>query len=336
MTLFLEKLPTTENRWRALILLGRNTASYKFALAKALIELRADPGDLLRLDDVALPFALGLAAHIKVSPKQGTTNINKALRESCESFNRGELGKDELRETAVRHAFGDVIDAFHVLGGQALKDRFFIDERTTAKGIRLTNEFRTLCELPSIDDLAAEIEARWRVVETGWELGLNRSLIEFDKASGGLSIGGPDRRVALSSCRSTLNGYQKGRCFYCFDTISIDRNEGIAEVDHFFPWAFRGDVPNVDGIWNLVLACALCNRGAAGKFDLVPALHLLERLYRRNEFYVGSKHRLAATIIAQTGALEAQRRSFLQSVYDIVTVRRIQRWEPARAAEVAF
>jgi hypothetical protein len=336
MTPFLEKLPTAENRWRALILLGRNTASYKFALAKALLEMRANPGDLLLMDDLALPFALSLAAHTEVAPKQGATNINRALRESCEGFNQGVLSQDELREAAVKHAFGDVIDAFHVLGGQALNERFFIDERTTANGIRLTDEFRTLCELPSIDDLAAEIEARWRVVETGWELGLNRSLIEFDEVSGGLSIGGPDRRVALSSCRSTLNGYQKGRCFYCFDTILIDGNEGIAEVDHFFPWASRGDVPNVDGIWNLVLACIKCNRGAAGKFDLVPALHLLERLYRRNEFYVSSKHRLAATIIAQTGALEVRRRSFLQAAYDIATVRRIQRWEPARAAEVAF
>ena len=40
MTHFLDTLPTTENRWRALILLGRNTASYKFALGKALLDRR--------------------------------------------------------------------------------------------------------------------------------------------------------------------------------------------------------------------------------------------------------------------------------------------------------
>ncbi|MFN7497719.1 MAG: hypothetical protein ACK5SF_09960 [Hyphomonadaceae bacterium] len=71
MTPFLEKLPTTENRWRALILLGRNTASYKFALAKALLELRAEPRDLSHLTDLALPFTLSLAAHVKVAHKQG-------------------------------------------------------------------------------------------------------------------------------------------------------------------------------------------------------------------------------------------------------------------------
>lgn len=109
MTHFLDALPTTENRWRALILLGRNTASYKFALGKALLDLKAAPGDLLRLDELALPFALSLSEHLKVAPKQGATNINKALREGCESFNRGELERDALREIAVRHGFGDVI-----------------------------------------------------------------------------------------------------------------------------------------------------------------------------------------------------------------------------------
>ena len=31
--------PSLENCWRAVVLLGRNEASYKFALAKALLEL---------------------------------------------------------------------------------------------------------------------------------------------------------------------------------------------------------------------------------------------------------------------------------------------------------
>ena len=211
MTHFLDTLPTTENRWRALILLGRNTASYKFALGKALLNLKATPGDLLRLDELALPFALCLCDHLKISPKQGATNINKALREGCESFNRGELERDALREIAVRHGFGDVIDAFHVLSGRSLEERFFIDERKTAKGIRLTDEFRKLGELPTAGDLSAEIEARWRVVETGWELGVNSGLVEFEAETGGLSIRSSDRRIALSSCRHTLNGYQKGR-----------------------------------------------------------------------------------------------------------------------------
>ena len=86
MTHFLDTLPTTENRWRALILLGRNTASYKFALGKALLDLKATPGDLLRLDELALPFALNLCEHLKTAPKQGaptsTRRFAKAVRAS--------------------------------------------------------------------------------------------------------------------------------------------------------------------------------------------------------------------------------------------------------------
>lgn len=336
MTRFLDTLPSTENRWRALILLGRNTASYKFALGRALLELKAAPDELLRLDDLALPFALSLCEHIKAAPRQGATGINKALREGCERFNLGELELDTLREIAVRHGFGDVIDAFHVLGGRSIESRFFVDERKTNKGIRLTEELRKLGELTTGEDLAAEIEARWRVVETGWELGVHRGLVEFEAETGGLLIRTADRRIDLSSCRHTLNGYQKGRCFYCFGPISIFCRDELADVDHFFPWALRREVPNVDGLWNLVLACAPCNRGVAGKFDLIPSLHLLERLHRRNEFFIDSQHRLANTLAAQTGASEAIRRSFLQSAYTAATNARIHHWEPTMRGEAAF
>ncbi len=336
MTHFLDTLPTVENRWRALILLGRNTASYKFALGKALLSMTAAPDDLLRLDDLALPFALSLCDHLKVAPKQSATTINKALLKGCESFNLGELERDTLREITVRHGFGDVIDAFHILGGRSLDQRFFIDERKAAKGIRITEEFRQLGELSIVDDLTAEIEARWRVVETGWELGVNPGLVEFEEETGGLSIRSAERRIALSSCRHTLNGYQKGRCFYCFGPVSIHGSDELADVDHFFPWSLRRTVPNVDGIWNLVLACTQCNRGVAGKFDLIPSLYLLDRLHRRNEFYIDSKHRLGSTLAAQTGASEALRRSFLQYMYADTTMARIHHWEPDMQGEVAF
>jgi hypothetical protein len=98
----------------------------------------------------------------------------------------------------------------------------------------------------------------------------------------------------------------------------------------------RRELPNVDGIWNLVLACTDCNRGVAGKFDLVPELHLLDRLHRRNEFYIDSKHRLAATLAAQTGSSSAQRRSFLQSVYSDAVKAKIHRWDPLKRGEAAF
>ena len=39
--------PTLDNYWRAIILFGRNVASYKFALAQVLSELATDPTELI-------------------------------------------------------------------------------------------------------------------------------------------------------------------------------------------------------------------------------------------------------------------------------------------------
>jgi len=46
---FYEVEPSLDNYWRAIILFGRNVASYKFALAKSLYELHALPNDLVTM-----------------------------------------------------------------------------------------------------------------------------------------------------------------------------------------------------------------------------------------------------------------------------------------------
>ena len=55
------------------------------------------------------------------------------------------------------------------------------------------------------------------------------------------------------------------------------------DVDHFLPFALgrAGVGVGADGIWNLVLACADCNRGPNGKFARVPAVPFLARLHER-------------------------------------------------------
>lgn len=336
MTRFLEVQPTLENHWRALILFGRNVASYKFALGKALLELRAAPGDLVTLEELADPFARHICAHLAAAPKQATSQTSRFL-EACHQANAGELSADDLRATTVALGFNNVIDAFHRLGATDIPQRFFIDERATHKGIRLTDELRALGEIVHPDDLVHETEARWRLVETAWELGLSHALIEFDPHSETLTTQRRDRRVTVTSSRTALNGYQKGHCFYCFAPISTAPGDTSADVDHFFPWAARAHLTgNVNGVWNLVLACPTCNRGPRGKFDLVPTKALLERLHTRNEFLITSHHPLRETLIAQTGTTERERASFLQANYTAAVTHRIARWVPEQRAEAAF
>jgi hypothetical protein len=147
-----------------------------------------------------------------------------------------------------------------------------------------------------------------------------------------------DRRIAVTSCRDALNGYQKGRCFYCFGDISIEAGAGVADVDHFLPWVLRRAVGgNIDGVWNLVLSCPTCNRGPGGKFDLIPTLDLVDRLHRRNEFLIGSHHPLRETLMAQTGATTAERINRLQERYKLAVEARVGLWEPPeQRAEAAF
>ena len=65
--------PTLETSWRSIILLGRNVASYKFALAKTLLQLETK-NSLVLLEDIAVPFAENIAEHLSIERKQITSS----------------------------------------------------------------------------------------------------------------------------------------------------------------------------------------------------------------------------------------------------------------------
>jgi hypothetical protein len=72
MTAFTDTAPDLETYWRSIILFGRNVASYKFALAKSLIELGKRKQELILLEDLAEPFARHVCEHLKFRPdRQG-------------------------------------------------------------------------------------------------------------------------------------------------------------------------------------------------------------------------------------------------------------------------
>ena len=328
---FSPRNPTLEDYWRGIILLGRNVASYKFALAKALLELRPVSGQLVKLDELALPFARHVAAHLKLG-RQGTSASSQFL-EACRRFNEdGDTSR--LVEQTVRLGFNNVIDAFHVIGPGDIPRRFFHDVRQGEGGIRITDEFTALMEGQQAANLPTEVESRWRLVETAWELGVSRALlaIDYDPATEALlAVERSRRRKPVTSSRGALNGYQRGKCFYCGSAMTVSADGEAVDVDHFFPHVLKqhGFGPVVDGIWNLVLACATCNRGSGGKFDQLPALHFLERLHARNEFLIRSHHPLRETLMQQTGTTESERRGYLNDLYNRAWAVLIHRWEPA-------
>lgn len=337
MTPFLAVQPTESNQFRALMLFGRNVASYKFALGRSLLDLSAHGIDLISLEDLAVPYSRYLREHLARAPKQATSRSSRFL-EVCRRANLGEASEDDVQTATMSLGFNNVIDAFHRLGPTDIDCHFFVDERRSTGGVRLTEALYRLADASAELDLGQETEARWRLVEKAWELGVSDTLISFDRDSEDLVTGPRERRVSITSSRAALNGYQKGRCFYCFAPIALDQsNADSADVDHVFPWSLRKLLwGNIDGVWSLVLACRRCNRGAGGKSDCVPHVTLVERLHRRNEFLITSHHPLRETLMAQTGVAEPLRAGFLASNYEVARHARVAEWRAAAVAEAAF
>jgi hypothetical protein len=93
--------PTLTDYWRGVVLFGRNVASYKFALAKSLLEINPGAGSLLRLEELAEPFSRHVCEHLKIEDKQGTSASSRFLT-ACRQFNRGEIEKDALIAATVQ------------------------------------------------------------------------------------------------------------------------------------------------------------------------------------------------------------------------------------------
>lgn len=80
--------------------------------------------------------------------------------------------------------------------------------------------------------------------------------------------------------RNSLNKYKKilleididKKCFYC----DCNLNENDIHVDHFIPWSYVYD----DELWNLVLSCSTCN---LKKSDYLASENSLIKIQTRNE-----------------------------------------------------
>lgn len=239
-TAFTAYEPTTDDYWRSIVLFGRNVASYKFALAKSLLEMKPTSGQLIKLDELAVPFARHICEHLAGADKQGTSPSSRFL-DACRKFNSGTLTQNELIDRTVESGFNNVINAFHIVGRDPVPISFFADERANLKGIRITDELSKLLETVQAPNLPNEAESRWRLVETAWELRMSRSLVSIDFDGESENLVTADhirRRKPVTSSRSALNGYQKGKCFYCLSEISLT-GPTLPDVDHFFPHALK-------------------------------------------------------------------------------------------------
>jgi len=342
MIRFIETKPKIETLWRSIILFGRNVATYKFALGKALLGIADKEHTFIKLDDLAEPYAKLLIEHLKNNERQGTFSSSKFI-DACKAYDKKQISEDELIAKTVSLGFNNVIDAFHIVGKGDVPRRFFIDERKGRNGISITDDLLSLKENIQFTNFPFEAEARWRLVETAWSLNISPALLEVkydDDQNMFFTEYDLLRRINVTSSKDALNGYQKGKCFYCFKDIIIDSSDPcqMSDVDHFFPHTLLKAYPtlSLNGIWNLVLSCKECNRGEDGKFISVPERYLLNKLFSRNEFFIQSHHPLRETLINQTGRTTQERTEFLQKIDSLAIELLIHRWKPKFAFDCAF
>lgn len=338
---FQENDPSLESQWRAIILFGKNSATYKFAFGKSILEIASQEKNTISLKDLSPIFVNSILEHLKKNDKQGNSNSSTFLN-ACRKYNSEEIGYDNLLSVTEKYGFVNVVDAFqHVNGGIIPRKFYHKDYNGNNKNIVITDELLKLKESFQFTNFNKEVEARWNLVETAWNLEINPNLLEvkIDNDFQTLFIESNFmRRRDISSAKATLNGYQKGKCFYSFQDISINSgDENLCAIDHFFPHVNKIRInksgANINGIWNLVLSEKFVNLSKSAK---IPELKYLERLYKRNEFYVASKHPLGETIVNQTGRTSSDRKRFLQRQYDLSVNLSLQKWKPIIELEPIF
>jgi hypothetical protein len=199
-----------------------------------------------------------------------------------------------------------------------------LDKGAGAKRIvRLTSDLHDVAA-DSSDVLDDELDARWKIVEASFDAGIGRNLVgglQFDTASGQLVVAA--QRVPMTGLRASIDGFQYGRCFYCHEPLG-DLGGPDIEVDHVFPFkwmttgSWRG--PDLNGVWNLVLAHESCNRK---KWFRNPTDDEVGRLIARNDAIAESPKPLRRTLEIAMGAsapaAAEKRRQFIADVRRLTT-----------------
>jgi CRISPR/Cas system Type II protein with McrA/HNH and RuvC-like nuclease domain len=177
------------------------------------------------------------------------------------------------------------------------------------KKIILTDNLNSILENERLKNrIKSENQSRWNVVEEAWKNKLSPNLLEYVEGEF-ISVSSSFERVNLRSAINILFPYQKGKCFYCnkqMRTDALKEENDFPDVDHFLPFSFATRIElmgaNINGVWNLVLACRECNRGDNGKFNAPADKVYFEKLLKRNLYFTEEhKHSLKNSVLISLG-----------------------------------
>lgn len=280
----------------AVITRGRKANTYKFALARALLEYcnsnvtahhTTDDGTYIipysYLADRFLRYYWHQECKFRIKqdfqPDKDPHAIHVIRKvfgdnpgtifENVDRSDKERAQKDILQKVfgSERAGTSQVVPRFQkvMVGKSAHEKRVFYDYDDDKKIIRLRPEafefFRRNNKILSLANLA-----EWAkfLEKTNGSLPKLVAKIEQNEA----------RRTSLARFREAYLNASMEHCFYCGTRLE----HGYIEVDHFLPWTYIFE----DEAWNLVLACKRCNQK---KSDSLPEAGFQDELIRRNARY---------------------------------------------------
>jgi len=286
----------------AILETGLRTATYKLATLMALIEhcvenLPADPADTLAVPIPALahrvlelywqqvrPFD-GHELRQSTQPKARIVAATKALRDAA-ATRRGGLSVDIARlraPDAYERAIDEItlclaqqpLHRLQKLPGASSSDAFlyddsFLHDHVSRKTLRDHGDVIVL--KPGVAHGLARLAGLLKpALEIMWVEDVRRMnrFLDADVPDVAGHLFGRER-TALAAVRGPFKEAFGPHCFYCGTHLPADN-----PIDHVLPWSLVG----IDGLANLVLACARCNSDKGGA---LPAVAIVDRVLERD------------------------------------------------------
>lgn len=292
---------TNDDYWRAVILYGLNTATYKIALAQCLISFSEQGLTKVTMPQMAEAFFdIYLKRLENGKPQLLLPDRMTVMERVVMQFNTGSFSRKQAIDEVERAAFGDVIPRFHTVNDSPLPVKFY---DYTKNGLVLTDNLYEAVSGGGKETLKAELGSRWDLLEAAFEMHREESELINDIRQFYLSKG--YARTDITHTRPVLNGYQNGVCFYCGELMAGDD----VHVDHVIPRQLLYH----DEIWNLVLAHNFCN---LQKSDSLPGPAYIQKLIDRNEHFIASNHPIKKRLIQQMGKTHIERNRFVWKTYE--------------------
>ena len=293
--------------WKAIILYGLNSATYKIALAKTLLKLGREEQTAVSWDHLAQSFLDQYITRLDkedAMPQQSNPSRLTKMERIVKKLRTGNFSYEEAVTTVAKDGFNDVIPRFHTIGTNSDLISEYFYSYDFGNELVLHDSLLEICDGKSFE-LQAELEARWSLLEGAFMINHDNWDLANDLRNIYLQSG--HKRKNLTDNIPFLQAYQGNRCFYCGEPIE---REDI-HVDHVLP----RQVLNHDQEWNLVLSHSFCN---IQKGDKLVGKHFINKLIQRNENLIGSNHPWKNRIKQDLGNTKKRRSKNLSKHYDNV------------------